>query len=147
MDTLNLDEFKNLMEKCGDVCVSIFMPTHKAGPESQQDPIRLKNLIKKAEDMLVEKGLRSPEAKAMLQPAQDLVQDGLFWSHQNGGLAIFLSREHTGIHVLPSAFEELVVVADRFHVKPILPLMSTDARFYVLAVSQKPDQAAESKPI
>jgi hypothetical protein len=29
-----------------------------------------------------------------------------------------------------------VVVTDRFHIKPLLPLLSGDGRFYVLALSQ-----------
>jgi hypothetical protein len=30
----------------------------------------------------------------------------------------------------------LVIVSERFHVKPLLPLLSGDGRFYVLALSQ-----------
>ncbi len=37
---------------------------------------------------------------------------------------------------LPSAFEPVVVVSDRFHVKPLIPMLSEDGRFYVLALSQ-----------
>jgi hypothetical protein len=136
MNLLSAHELKSLMGKCGEACVSIYMPTHVKGMETQQGPIRLKNLIKQAEDLLLQKGLRSPVAKAMLQPAHDLVQDGLFWSHQKDGLGIFISTEHTAVHPLPFKFQELVVVADRFHLKPLLPLLSGDGRFYILAVSQ-----------
>jgi release factor family 7 len=37
---------------------------------------------------------------------------------------------------LPEEFGELVVVADRFHVKPLLTLLAAAHRFYVLALSQ-----------
>jgi Bacterial archaeo-eukaryotic release factor family 3 len=136
MNLLTARDLKGLTGKCGQACVSIYMPTHIRGMDTQQDPIRLKNLLKQAEELLVQKGLRSPEVKAMLQPAHKLVQDTLFWSHQGDGLAIFLSTDNTAIHCLPFNFEELVVVADRFHVKPLLPLLSGDGRFYVLALSQ-----------
>ena len=33
--------------------VSILMPTHRSFPENQQDPIRLKNLAKRAETRLL----------------------------------------------------------------------------------------------
>ena len=33
-------------------------------------------------------------------------------------------------------FQELVVVSDRFHVKPLLPIFIADGRFYILALSQ-----------
>jgi hypothetical protein len=33
-------------------------------------------------------------------------------------------------------FQELLVVGERFHVKPLLPLLAGDGRFYILALSQ-----------
>jgi hypothetical protein len=38
---------------------------------------------------------------------------------------------------LPFHVSEFVAVADRFYIKPLLPLLLNDARFYVLALSQK----------
>ncbi len=37
---------------------------------------------------------------------------------------------------LPLNFDALVVVTNRFHIKPLLPLFSSDGQFYVLALSQ-----------
>ena len=56
--------------------------------------------------------------------------------HQSDGLAVFFSGEGARQYSLPFNFDELVVVADRFHLKPMLPLLSGDGRFYVLALSQ-----------
>jgi len=106
------------------------------GTETQEDPIRLKNLLRRAEEQLVESGLRAPQAKKLLEPAQALVSDTMFWSHQEEGLAAFLSGEQCTVYRLPSSFEEKVVVGDRFHLKPLLPLVSGDGKFYVLALSQ-----------
>jgi hypothetical protein len=136
MNLLSTDELKGLMQLREGHCVSVFMPTHRRGPEIQQDPIRFKNLLKQAEERLAQNGLRVPEAKEFLEPAQALVQDSQFWSHQSDGLAVFLSAEVFRQYSLPFDFEVLVVVADRFHLKPILPLFSGDGRFYVLALSQ-----------
>jgi len=136
MNLLSTDELKALMEKREGPCVSVFMPTHRRGAETQQDRIRFKNLLKQAEDRLTHNGLRVPNAKELLQPAQALVQNSLFWSHQSDGLAVFFSGEGARQYSLPFNFEELVVVADQFHLKPVLPLLSGDGRFYVLALSQ-----------
>ena len=37
---------------------------------------------------------------------------------------------------LPVSFTELVGVAERFHIKPLLPLLAADGIFFILAVSQ-----------
>ncbi len=44
----------DLARKSNDVCVSIYLPTHKMGEEVQQDPIRYKNLLVEAEKKLKE---------------------------------------------------------------------------------------------
>ena len=40
------------------------------GQETPADGIRLKNLVRQAEEGLVERGLRRPDAQAMLKPAR-----------------------------------------------------------------------------
>ncbi len=136
MNPLSSDELKDLIDRRETSCVSVFMPTHRRGPEIQQDPIRFKNLLKQAEERLTQHGLRVPEAKELLEPAQSLVQDSRFWSRQSDGLAVFISAKGLRRYSLPFNFDELVVVSDRFHLKPILPLLSGDGRFYILALSQ-----------
>ena len=136
MDILNRDGLRILTRKPSGLCVSIYLPTHRAGREIQQDPIRLKNLLGEAEERLTASGLRASGTQELLEPAQRLLQDGLFWQHQSDGLAVFLSREMFGYYRLPFDFQDLVVVTDRFHIKPLLPLLSGDERFYVLALSQ-----------
>ncbi|HJU04330.1 MAG TPA: hypothetical protein VJ692_04195 [Nitrospiraceae bacterium] len=116
-------------------CVSIFMPTHRAGPQIRQDSIRLKNLLRDAEERLATAGLRGPEAKDLLKSPEALLDDAAFWRHQSDGLAMFLATGFFRTYRLPVTFDELVVVTDRFHVKPLLPFFTQDTRFYVLALS------------
>lgn len=126
-----------LVEQSQSPCVSLYMPMQRAGSEVQQNPIRFKNLIKQAEGLLQENyQLRNTDMQALLQPALDLDQDD-FWQHQDAGLAIFLSQGFSRYYRLPLAFEELVVVSDRFHLKPLMPLLTGDGEFYLLALSQK----------
>jgi hypothetical protein len=135
MSLISNDEIKALLKRPKDLCVSIFMPTHQAGAEIQQNPIRFKNLMREAEESLVAAGIEAQAARELLQPAQALDTSD-FWQHQSDGLAIFLAPEVFRYYRLPLNFEELVVVTDRFHLKPLLPLLTGDGQFYVLALSQ-----------
>ncbi|MGZ8565939.1 MAG: baeRF7 domain-containing protein, partial [Actinomycetota bacterium] len=112
------------------------MPTHRSGPETQQDPIRLKNLIRRAEERLVETGIRQADASEVLRPPRELIEDKAFWRHQSEGLALFLRAGWFRCYRLPLSFEELVVVSDRFHVSALLPLLTGDGHFFVLALSE-----------
>lgn len=135
MDIFDRSHLHDLLEAQDQPCVSIFFPTHRAGREVQQDPIRLKNLLREAERRLADLGIR--QANGITQPAHDLVSDSHFWRHQGDGLALFLNSTQHRQFRLPASFEELVVVADHFHLKPMLPVMSSTEHFYVLGLSQK----------
>jgi len=136
MDVLSQDEIKTLLGKHQGLCISIFMPTFRTGSESQQNQIRLRNLLRSAEEKLLAGGLRPQEIKTLLEPAQVLPGNVLFWRRQSDGLALFISADLFRCFCLPKAFGELIVVADHFHVKPLLPLLGGDNRFYILALSQ-----------
>ena len=135
MNLLTKDELKKLIEEHRGLCVSVFMPTYRGGVESQQNQIRFKKALREVEEQLITSGLRPLEAKELLEPAQELFWDAPFW-RQGNGLAMFLSSKIFRYYHLPFDFEELVVVADRFHLKPLLRLHTSDGQFYILALSQ-----------
>jgi hypothetical protein len=137
MNELSKDELRLLIDKGKPPCLSIYMPTHRAGADVQQNAIRLKNLLKEAEDRLVAGGRRAADVEKFLEPVQALVKNNPFWRQQSSGLALFLCPEFFRYYQLPVDFQPSVVLAERFNVKPLLPMFNTEGRFYVLALSQK----------
>lgn len=137
MDFIRRDEIRELMRKRSDNSVSIFLPTHRAGKEIEQDPIRLDNLLRRAEKELTARGMRSPIARQLLAPAFDLVRDGYFTRHQSDGLSIFAAPDFFRYYQTPIHFNEMLTTGRRFHLKPLLPMLNTGNRFYIFAVSQK----------
>lgn len=136
MQVLSRTEFKRLSELIAANSVSIYLPTHVRGAETQQDTIRLKNLLSEAEDKLTHLNVPPQDTEAILASARSLLENENFWRHQNYGLALFLSREMTHVCRLPLPFEPFVAVSDRFHLKPLLPLFCENQYFYLLALSQ-----------
>ncbi|MBN1562667.1 MAG: hypothetical protein JXA10_02430 [Anaerolineae bacterium] len=136
MDSLTREDIKGLIETEGEWCVSLFMPTVRAGAEVQQNPIRLKNLLRKAEERLAKLQMRAPDIETMLRPAANLLDDPDHWRGASDGLAVFIAPDAFHSYRLPVAFDELVVAERGFHIKPLLPVLSNDGRFYVLALSQ-----------
>jgi hypothetical protein len=137
MDRITMDILKQaFLERHSGWCVSLFMPTHRTGREMEQDPIRFKNLLREAEESLTAKGLRDSGIQELLKGSRGLLQDRTFWQRQSDGLAVFVSAETLHFFRLPMAFKELAVVSHRFHVKPLLPVLTSDGTFYILALSQ-----------
>lgn len=136
MDTLRPNEFKELASFRGGPCVTVYLPTNVAGPHSQQDVVRLKNLMDEAERRLADGWLRAPQARDLVEPARKLPVDAPFWAARSEGLAIFLADGLFRAWRLPSAFDESVHVGERFHLKPLLPLTGEAERFLLLTLSQ-----------
>ena len=136
METLTIDELRGLAQQTQDPSVSIFMPTHRAGRETQQDPIRLRNLLRTAESQLQGRGMDTSEIALLLQPAQALLEDGIFWQHQQDGLALYLAAGDFHIYRLPYSVDEQVVIDSTYYFTPVLPYFTSNGRYYILAISQ-----------
>jgi len=134
MDLFVTDDLRLLMGREEKWCVSIFMPSHRVTTRVQEDQIRFKNLVREAEAKLNQLG---PEGENLsMGPAYKLLEEQPFWQHQSEGLAAFIARDFFQPYRLPIRFDELVMVTNRFHTKPILPLLTGGGKFYLLALSQ-----------
>ncbi len=130
------ENVRDLISKQTEACISIYMPTFRAGRKTKQGPIRLKNLLKQAEQHLRDLHFRTPQIRMLLEPAEALLTKGPFWQHQSDGLALFLSPAGLLSYRVPLSFDELVVVSKRFHLKPLFQVLTGDGLFFVLAISQ-----------
>ena len=137
MDTLDRDALKRLGASTGGRHVSIFMNTHLAKPENQQDGIRFKNLLREAEAKLLQSGERATDVRELLAPAWRLLDDGLFWRPRRGGLAVFVSSDGLSSYRLPVEFDENAVVNSRFFIKPLIGAVDGGEHFYVLALERE----------
>jgi hypothetical protein len=136
MKSLTLDQLRNLSGQTASPSISIFLPTHRAGQDTKQDPIRFKNLLRDAEKQFLDSGMGPRETSALLQPAQALLGDSHFWNHQYEGLAVFMTSEDFHSYRLPFRVEELLIIARSYYTKPVLPLFTNNGHYYILAISQ-----------
>lgn len=136
MKPFTKEELRELMEMGAEPSVSFFLPTDPLSNESQQNRIKLKNLLRQAEEQLKENNYRATEIQKLMSPVETLLNESLFWSHQQEGLAVFLNKNLFRYYRLPISFDEVVEVGAQFHLKPLLPLLSQDYHYYLLTLSQ-----------
>lgn len=118
-------------------CISIYMPVQRAAPEPRPDITRLKDHIKETRVKLEKQGVDQRDVESLLEPMDNLIEDVSFWEHRKDGLALFRCPGLFHYYRLSRSFEDLTVVSNQFHFKPLLPLMTADSPFYILALSQK----------
>jgi hypothetical protein len=80
--------------------------------------------------------MRPVEAREMMAAALELPNNKPFWKDRGHGLAIFVSPANMLTYRVAQELEETCRVGERFHVKSLLPLLASDQRCFVLALSQ-----------
>ncbi|MEP7273762.1 MAG: hypothetical protein ABI882_19845 [Acidobacteriota bacterium] len=135
MRQLTTDHLTALLADQQSPCISLYQPTHRHHPENQQDPIRYRNLLREMEKSLREK-YPTREVRALLEKFQALSHDNEFWNHRTDGLLIFGSPEKFQHFELQRPVKELLVVADSFHVKPLLRALQSADRFQILCLNR-----------
>jgi hypothetical protein len=120
-------------EAAAPPCLSLYQPTHRHYPDTQQNPIRFRNLVRVLETSLREK-YANKDIRALLEPFHRLSDDSAFWIHQRDGLAVLATSSLFRVYRLQRPVPELAVVADSFHTKPLLRILQSADYFHVLAL-------------
>lgn len=131
------DTILSIVEKAKNPSVSIYLPTHVKGEEVQQDPIRFKNLLKKAEQQLIDYEVDEATVEALLEEPRKLLDQPIFWQHADKGLAVFVTENDFEYFRVPLDFKEQVMVEDHFLITPLLPMITLDGTYCMLTLSQK----------
>ena len=74
------------------------------------------------------------------------MDDDEFWRFQAHGLAVLATPENVRTFRVPNALQPLVMVADRFHLKPLIRAISFPHSCYVLALAQRSVRVIEVSP-
>lgn len=114
-------------------CISLYMPTHRSHPAREGDPIRYRNLMRQLRESLgLKHGKR--EVDALAAPFEALSDDHDFWNNRTEGLAMLAAGGNLQVIDLLRPVKELLVVADSFHIKPLLRILQSADRYQVLCL-------------
>ena len=136
MNTLDKNYAAGLMDNCAPPCLSLYQPTHRRHPDNQQDPIRFGNLVKALEESLLQQ-LPKEEIRPLLQPFLALANHHDFWNHALDGLAVLGAKGIFRVFRLQRPVAELAVVADSFHIKPLMRILQSADRYHVLGLNRQ----------
>jgi hypothetical protein len=136
---LTRDAFIELASYEAPPCISILLPTHKAGVEvnEQVDMTAFKNALQQIEKLLNERKLQQTIIKRMLKPGYDLLRDDKFWYNLNEGLAVYIADGFFKYLKLGAPVTHQVRVNSSFYVSPLIPFMVKKEYFYLLDIAKK----------
>ncbi len=129
-------DLDRLLSARADGSVSIYVPTSPLPGESDAGRIELKNLAREAATRSESNGVDRKAAAAVSDALAAFDDDEGFWAYQARSLAVFASPSHVTTFRLPNRLTSMVVVADRFHAKPLLRAVTFPQAAFVLALAQ-----------
>jgi hypothetical protein len=136
MRSLTAERLIGLLSAHPAPCLSLYVPTSRTYPGAQQNRILYKDLLRQAEDQLRQQ-YPGGAVHTFLDRFRELSDDPVFWEHRQAGLALFGSPSTFEVFELPREVPSLAVVADSFHVKPLLRLAVTAGPYQVLCLTRK----------
>ncbi len=136
MSMINENEFKKLATYKNQNCVSIFIPTQRAGKEVLEGKSKkhLHSEWTQVKKDLKENNTSEADIEKIDKPIQELIDNRDFWRHQSDGLAIYASPDFFEYYTLPVNFEAYHYINEEFYVKPLVEAMTGDSRFHILSI-------------
>lgn len=134
--------FKKIKNIQGEACVTIICSTHRTHPENEGDPLRLKNLVKNAEERLYndyEKRFVWP----IMEKLDDLVEK-LDHRENLESLIIFVNPEMVEFTRLAIKVTDRVVIDDTFATRDLVRAEHEQEAYYTLVLSRSEARLVEA---
>lgn len=132
---VNNSDIYRLLEADEGPCISIYTTTSPETNWKDKNRILYKDRVNEAgaglEAREMDKHLRS----RLIEQLERVGESDHFWFHQQHGLAVFLSPQRCIVRKLMRSPGDLTVVADSFHLRPLLHVTQHGMCYQILCVS------------
>lgn len=116
--------------------ISLYQSTHRSFPDNRQDPIVFKNLLRVIENSLKQK-MSGDLINTIMKPFYEIKEEKAFWNNTSAGIAVLASQHKCIVYHLHNPVKELAVVADSFHLKPLLQAFQSIENYQLLGLSRE----------
>ncbi|WP_199549264.1 chemotaxis protein [Streptomyces sp. N35] len=115
--------------------VSLLMPTHRREPDNAQDPVRLRNLLARARDLLQADPAVTRERRADVLDQLDQAAAEVDLVHARDGLVIYAAPGEHQVWSVAREVPERVVLSDTFLTRNLVAARAAAQPFWALAVA------------
>lgn len=136
VESLSPAAVRGLMPPAGGPCISLYLPTHRNVPENTVDVPTFRGLVALAARRL-EAWRPAVAAEGLLAPLAALADDRAFWQHAAAGLAVLAAPAGARLFRLERPVAPLAVVADRFHLLPLVTAAAALEAVHLLLLTSR----------
>lgn len=129
------DKIEKLAKETSSPCITISLNTHRTRPNSEQDKILLKNLVKEAEKRILDDYGKKTETSLLDKLAK--LADKIDMSDNLDSLHIFLSNDTEEIiKIAWNISENRVFIGESFDLRSIIKAYNRNEEYLILLLSQ-----------
>lgn len=129
------NKLRKIATERNNPCVTISLNTHRTHPDSLQDEILLKKLLREAEDRVSRE--YDKKAVAPLLKRIDAVAGKINRNYSLDSMHVFLSNDTEEIIKLPfPTVENMVQIADGFNIRTLIKAYNRTDDYFILLLSQ-----------
>lgn len=138
MARLKIEDIEKIGSIRDQLCISIFIPTHKFGYQvnDKEDQLVFKNELQAIRHELSAKGYQERDIMNLLDPAYRLLDDSIAWRYMEEGMALFLSSSFFSWDTYPITFTAQHFITQNFIISPLVPLLTDRNSFYILNINR-----------
>lgn len=139
MQALNASPwFKELLKEHTPPCISIYHPVSSMDAPDNVNPVHFQNILDEVRQQIGGKeGYGHEHAQAAIKQLEDALNDSNLWAGDRQALAVFASADHAHVIDLRIPVERTVIIADSFHVKPLIRALQQSQQYRVLAITPR----------
>lgn len=132
-----VQEFPNdFFSDKGGPLISIYQKTSRTQSENEKDALVFRGLIEEVESSLLLK-YDKKKITPVMNMLKSIQKDSLFWTNILDGLALFATLDECIIYNLKSSLKTFAVVADSFHIKPLIKYYQLATNYQILDLSKQ----------
>jgi Bacterial archaeo-eukaryotic release factor family 3 len=127
---------KPLLADYSSPCLSLYIPTFRAFPDSQQNQVKYRNALRELKAKLEQKHGGADHA-ALLEPFERLADDTAMWAHPQDGMAVFGAPGFFHVEKVQRPVQALTVVNDHLYIRPLVRVFQSEDSYQILALDRK----------
>lgn len=132
---VNNADIRHLLQADEGPSISIYTTTSPETNWKDKNRILYKDRVNEAGTNLEARDMDKRVRSQLIEQLERVGESDDFWFHQQHGLAVFLSPQRCMVRKLMRSPGDLTVVADSFHLRPLLHVTQHGMRYQILCVS------------
>jgi hypothetical protein len=137
MQFLSDDDFREVVEFSGPVCVSLYIPADPLNANPKANSIAFKNVVNDTLTELNSHKIKDKTAQTLDALCENILDDKIFWKGNQQSFAFFVSGDMVKYYKLPTSHPDFVMITDHFYITPMIPLIDQQLQFFVLELDKE----------